>query len=926
MRFVRETNKQHEILLEPRIQRIRWSSTRACAGHWASFEILTALVGDGAALHVDVRTIGGRMLGVIRDVIVRNRFVGEVEIPEDCPKGTEILLEASLPGNGVEGTSNVIPVVDPPIIEKMAWSAAEARRGDALTLTARISGLHDGTPVTMVVYEYDRDRHHDRIVELPGRVRHGQVEVHWKFEYQNDVDEIPTQEEVEAYGETYNPPEYFFTIRVGELEFGLDQDSGLLRFRDWIELRIRHPDGSPAAGWRYRVNLPDGDTREGELDQDGYAREEDVPPGPYKVSILEPPPAGESEAAPAPTPAGVSETTPATTSEELESQEDGWGYMEFAKEAKEEYRKVYEKKFESSLSTDNPLALDSGENGLRDFVKKAPPREPTRREVRMKYLGTNSLFITDGETNLLVDPYFSRPNAKPNDLDAEIEPDAETIENALKTAGIDRVDAILVTHSHWDHSLDIAEISNYLKKPEGDYVPIYGDVSVANVALGGYEKYDKYSPQDSGVLAHVLVKWFYGFSEGGRPELLSVGGTAVVGLPFLVAILGFLCGPPILRIGGLVIAPLVATILGIVLPIIFRTARKFREDRETLKEVSKKDLLIREVEGRYNIHLVDTADPQRCTFEIGKFEVEFRESKHAWVPFFGDCLDGPITAPLTPPATIEHYQEGTTHCIKIKHKTIGAKEDEEGGVILIGGSANFVQDDLKGVNADVLILPVAGLEMSFQQIMGLLTGGATKVPTVMWGLEEIFGSLKDLLSPDLKSLHQIFKDLSQVKGGPYPDMVRSRIRRRRSELRSRRTRLGERLRRRARRRAAGRRSRLRGGGMRLPAFIRRAGSVLRRAISALGSRVRSALARFKHWLEQVQLAIAVALSNAFSATTETIVEIVRFAIDAHMELFLTDEVDARRLGTTRELTIRKLSWLPIPNSSFSRTGMTTSCN
>lgn len=104
--------------------------------------------------------------------------------------------------------------------------------------------------------------------------------------------------------------------------------------------------------------------------------------------------------------------------------------------------------------------------------------------VTARFLGCNSIYITDGQTSLLVDPFFTRPNLGKLDLfQATIQPDPVIVSGVLDAADITHVDAIICTHSHYDHALDIAEVRRCLtNKPP---MVIVGSKSVANVALGG---------------------------------------------------------------------------------------------------------------------------------------------------------------------------------------------------------------------------------------------------------------------------------------------------------------------------------------------------------------------------------------------------------------------------------------------------------
>lgn len=86
-------------------------------------------------------------------------------------------------------------------------------------------------------------------------------------------------------------------------------------------------------------------------------------------------------------------------------------------------------------------------------------------ELQLTYLGQAGYQITDGKTVVLVDPVISmikmRRDTKPGGLDMAREfssiltPDTEAIDAKIK-----RADYILISHGHYDHSLDAGYISN----------------------------------------------------------------------------------------------------------------------------------------------------------------------------------------------------------------------------------------------------------------------------------------------------------------------------------------------------------------------------------------------------------------------------------------------------------------------------------
>jgi L-ascorbate metabolism protein UlaG (beta-lactamase superfamily) len=77
-----------------------------------------------------------------------------------------------------------------------------------------------------------------------------------------------------------------------------------------------------------------------------------------------------------------------------------------------------------------------------------------RDGVRVTYLGTNGYQFECKGHALLVDPYFSRVDLLSVALGSHIQPNASRINDALRHLA-PKADAILVTHGHFDHLLDV---------------------------------------------------------------------------------------------------------------------------------------------------------------------------------------------------------------------------------------------------------------------------------------------------------------------------------------------------------------------------------------------------------------------------------------------------------------------------------------
>jgi len=80
-----------------------------------------------------------------------------------------------------------------------------------------------------------------------------------------------------------------------------------------------------------------------------------------------------------------------------------------------------------------------------------------KNQVRVTYLGTNGYQFEFKGHALLVDPYFSRVDLLSVALGSRIQPNASRINDGLNHLA-PKADAILVTHGHFDHLLDVPAV------------------------------------------------------------------------------------------------------------------------------------------------------------------------------------------------------------------------------------------------------------------------------------------------------------------------------------------------------------------------------------------------------------------------------------------------------------------------------------
>lgn len=115
---------------------------------------------------------------------------------------------------------------------------------------------------------------------------------------------------------------------------------------------------------------------------------------------------------------------------------------------------------------------------VSDFQKwqyQASKKTASTLMLKVKFFGVSTLLFDDGKTQILIDGFFSRPSLS-QVLFQKIQSQPEVIQRMIQQQQLQRTQAILVTHSHYDH----AELGKQLPQTK-----IIGSNSTLNIARGG---------------------------------------------------------------------------------------------------------------------------------------------------------------------------------------------------------------------------------------------------------------------------------------------------------------------------------------------------------------------------------------------------------------------------------------------------------
>ena len=159
------------------------------------------------------------------------------------------------------------------------WSKEEARFGETVEMKANVTGMEGSETATVEVWKRDLSGPDVQIVTYEGEsVKGDEISKTWKYEYLDKG-----YEDKDRSRESYSQPVFYFVVRIGQVQARSD----MLEHKDYVEVELKDSEDQPIKGAKYRAVLPNGEVREGTLDNKGYAEIEEVPPGKWDVTFPE---------------------------------------------------------------------------------------------------------------------------------------------------------------------------------------------------------------------------------------------------------------------------------------------------------------------------------------------------------------------------------------------------------------------------------------------------------------------------------------------------------------------------------------------------------------------------------------------------------------------------------------------------------------
>jgi len=138
------------------------------------------------------------------------------------------------------------------------------------------AGFDDGTVVEIEIKKRDFNRADSAVETKRGLELSGnKIEEEWVYE-NPERERVATETQQRT---RYSSPVYYFIVKIDSYT----ARSGILKYKDWIEIELLDNAGSPVADVEYEIHFSNGEVRRGRVDSNGKAREERIPTATHEI-------------------------------------------------------------------------------------------------------------------------------------------------------------------------------------------------------------------------------------------------------------------------------------------------------------------------------------------------------------------------------------------------------------------------------------------------------------------------------------------------------------------------------------------------------------------------------------------------------------------------------------------------------------------
>lgn len=163
-------------------------------------------------------------------------------------------------------------------VSNAKWAKDKAEVGEKVKMSAEVEGFEDGTKTAVQIYKRDISNPDVVFETIETEVKSGKIECEWEYKMpENEEDKKKFSDESSGF----SAPEYYFEVIIENCK----SRSGLLYFKDYIEIKLKDQEGNPLANEEFILYLPNGEVRKGKLDGNGYKKEEKIPSGSCSIKF-----------------------------------------------------------------------------------------------------------------------------------------------------------------------------------------------------------------------------------------------------------------------------------------------------------------------------------------------------------------------------------------------------------------------------------------------------------------------------------------------------------------------------------------------------------------------------------------------------------------------------------------------------------------